>query len=611
MVTKKPDNRVFASTAPSAEVEQFPDIERGWGITFEQTNGIPPMEWFNFLQKRTDERIAYLLEHGIAEWQEAITYPQNALVQHDGKVYKAITETLGHNPLSNLNTKWTEWGLDTAVLNDYVAKTAKSNSVSSTSTDTVATSSAVKKAYDKAVEAYNRTPSNATTSQVGIVQLSNSTDSDDETKAATPKAVKAAYDRAVEAEGRGLPLGAIVAFPKEITSPQGFLKCDGTTFNQATFPDLYRALGNSNQLPNLNGEIGQLAYFPFDQAPNGWLAFDDIRTQVNSTDYPALYQLLINQYGSLEHVPLSEDRFIRGLGGGLTIGQTQADEIKQHKHKFPLAYAPSTAEFKYDITTVGYQKGATYRTDSWSTSRDEGPLMTLWKDHNAYDGSNGFGYFYNDDTAEGGEENRPKAIAFKLFIKAKNELIFWIKAYGQVVNGGELDASTLAQHLQEKADRSELANKINREELTALQSQLTTQIQESTRQNAHAEEVIWSGNAAENTPLRLSKSPTGKYLIIDLMEASSRSLSNATQELRHIVVYIPDVLTGREAAWGKIVLSLNGGTYPISQRGDAYRTYYDVTLNQYVEIHYTHTDRQIKLLGLQRWIIKQVRALLF
>ena len=58
--------------------------------------------------------------------------------------------------------------------------------------------------------------------------------------------------------------------------------------------------------------------------------------------------------------------------------------------------------------------------------------------------------------ATGGDENRPKALVLKLCIKAADtlgEAVFWIKSHGETVNAGALDAGTLAQGLQEKADR--------------------------------------------------------------------------------------------------------------------------------------------------------------
>ncbi|HHK5570842.1 TPA: phage tail protein, partial [Neisseria lactamica] len=64
----------------------------------------------------------------------------------------------------------------------------------------------------------------AGTAQAGIVQLSSATGSESEDMAATPKAVKAAYDKAVESAGKGIPVGAIVAFPRSVSRPEGFLK---------------------------------------------------------------------------------------------------------------------------------------------------------------------------------------------------------------------------------------------------------------------------------------------------------------------------------------------------------------------------------------------------
>ncbi|MEA1064756.1 pyocin knob domain-containing protein [Erwinia sp. HR93] len=100
---KRPDGEVFASGAKEGEVQEFPALSRGWGVTVdgqdatgssvtEPTNGIPPMEWFNRVQQRTDESILWLLQNAIPEW-EAGTWPQKAVVIHDNVVYRAARET--------------------------------------------------------------------------------------------------------------------------------------------------------------------------------------------------------------------------------------------------------------------------------------------------------------------------------------------------------------------------------------------------------------------------------------------------------------------------------------------------------------------------------------
>ncbi|MFC0920438.1 phage tail protein [Pasteurella multocida] len=238
----------------------------------------------------------------------------------------------------------------------------------------------------------------------------------------------------------GLPVGSIVSFPKNIT-PAGFLKANGTTFNQATYPDLYIANGNSNILPNLHrSDVGMTAYFAVDQIPEAWIAFDSIHDLVNQQNYPELYQYLVAKYGSISSVPLAEDRFIRNAGNGINVGEIQSDEIKKHIHKTPLSH-----------NSNDYQQMSQYYHDV-SQVLTAPFVMTL-------DGSGGTNNVYarqiNDLAAEGGEETRPKAIAFKLCIKTKNtfdDVVFWIKAFGDVVNSGTLDASRLAQSLQNKAD---------------------------------------------------------------------------------------------------------------------------------------------------------------
>ncbi|MFZ7224352.1 tail fiber protein, partial [Avibacterium avium] len=128
----------------------------------------------------------------------------------------------------------------------------------------------------------------------------------------------------VRVGGDSLPVGAVLAFPRAITNPQGFLLADGSTFGSSTYPDLYRALGNSNRLPDLRrSDVGMTAYFATDQIPDGWIAFDSIRSQVTQQRYPELYRYLVAKYGSIAAVPLAEDRFIRNIGSKLTVGQHQ------------------------------------------------------------------------------------------------------------------------------------------------------------------------------------------------------------------------------------------------------------------------------------------------
>ena len=93
-------------------------------------------------------------------------------------------------------------------------------------------------------------------------------------------------------------------------------------------------MGDSNQLPDLtHSDAGMTAYFAVDNIPAGWIAFDEIATQVTEQRYPELYRHLVGKYGSIARVPKVADRFLRNAGNGLSVGQTQSDEIKKHVHK--------------------------------------------------------------------------------------------------------------------------------------------------------------------------------------------------------------------------------------------------------------------------------------
>ncbi|OAM43904.1 hypothetical protein A7Q00_03715 [Eikenella halliae] len=239
-----------------------------------------------------------------------------------------------------------------------------------------------------------------------------------------------------QAGGKGLPVGAVIGFPRAVTSPEGYLKADGSTFNQATYPDLHRVLGG-NKLPNLTrSDIGMTAYFPFDDIPDGWIKYDEIAVKVTQSAYPELYRKLVAQYGSIDAVPKADDRFIRNASGSLTVGTQQGDAIRNIKGTFSMLESRGTE------TTGAFNKQSATLTPSSFRSPGQGANFVL-----EFDAAR---------SVPTADEVRPKAIAMVLCIKAKNSLddvVLWIKAYGKVTNAGVLDASTLAAGLQNKSDK--------------------------------------------------------------------------------------------------------------------------------------------------------------
>ncbi|HHF3826880.1 TPA: pyocin knob domain-containing protein [Haemophilus influenzae] len=329
-----------------------------------------------------------------------------------------------------------------------------------------------------------------------------------------------------ETGGDGVPIGAVVSFPRAVTNPVGFLKADGTTFNQQTFPDLYRTLGDSNQLPDLTrSDTGMTAYFAVDNIPAGWIAFDSIRTTVTQQNYPELYRHLVGKYGSIAAVPKAEDRFIRNAGNGLQVGQTQEDEFKRHVHRVPIDYdswfnhsSQGSKNPYFDYTTFAQS------SDLWST---------LGYDN--ADSDNGF--VSPKDTSQmatGGDETRPKSLILKLCIKAKNtfdDVQFWVKAFGVVENAGALDAGTLAQNMQALSESVE--QKIEENKQSTLQeinnakadiNQQFLQAQKNLSQIGTLKKV-WEGSVSTGS-ITLSEKCFGKTLILYLQSSESHRLDD-------------------------------------------------------------------------------------
>ena len=323
-----------------------------------------------------------------------------------------------------------------------------------------------------------------------------------------------------DAGGDGVPIGAVVSFPRAVTNPVGFLRADGSTFSQQTFPDLYRTLGNSNKLPDLTrSDVGMTAYFAVDNIPAGWIAFDEIATQVTEQRYPELYRHLVGKYGSISNVPLAEDRFIRNTGNGLNIGQTQSDEIKKHVHRVRTHWADSSdSSIFYDKTKTVIDSRLRTATTTDDNLSDNGFMHPL----------------LDTPMATGGDETRPKSLILKLCIKAKNtfdDVQFWVKAFGVVENAGILDAGTLVQNMQALSARVEQKIKENKQS-TLLEinnakadiNQKFLQAQESLSQISTLK-TVWQGNVSSGS-INISEKCFGKTLILYLQSSSGHRLDD-------------------------------------------------------------------------------------
>lgn len=179
-IVKKPDIRVFASGAKTGEILSFPDVLRGWGITLDQTQGKPPIEWMNDAFNRIDLNNLYLLQQGIPEWDGAIRYPINSIIKHADKIYLCTAENENNEP-SSASDKWSLYIRNASEKDAGILKLATQAEVNTGTNDTNAVTP------KKLAEKLKKLPE-ASLTQKGIVQLTNTVD-DSEDKSATPKSV--------------------------------------------------------------------------------------------------------------------------------------------------------------------------------------------------------------------------------------------------------------------------------------------------------------------------------------------------------------------------------------------------------------------------------------
>ncbi|BBE98685.1 phage tail fiber repeat protein [Haemophilus influenzae] len=463
-------------------------------------------------------------------------------------------------------------------LNNYIPLNKRSSAVNSNDENNVATSKAVKTAYDKGVEAEELantkwTAKSATETEPGILPISHKTDGADKNKFASEYAVG-------EAAKKGLPLGAVVSFPRAVTNPNGFLRANGSTFNASAFPDLYKVLGNSNTLPDLTrSDVGMTAYFAVDNIPAGWIAFDEIATQVTEQRYPELYRHLIDKYGSINSVPKVADRFLRNAGNGLSVGQIQEDDLKRHVHRVPIDY-----DSWFDDSSQG-------RNNSYFDYTTFAQSSDLWSTlgYDNADGDNGF--VSPKDTSQmatGGDETRPKSLVLKLCIKALNsfdDVVFWIKSHGEVTNAGTLDAGRLAQDIQQlSAKTQQIERQSNQNEKLSLE--LKNQLSQIKNKEPTSRK-IWQGNVTNGSGvLTLSESIINKNLVFYLQPSRGHTLSN--NDVNTVSCYIDSTLPD------------------VRRTRFAFTAYWDGGLRNFkIEIV---SEKQIKLIDASSFYLKMITA---
>jgi hypothetical protein len=106
-IYERPRPDIFASGAPTSEIQPFQAWARGLGIAFDETNGFPEYTGLNGLFNALNTYIKYLEQNGFAEWIDTLEYPVGAGVRVGLSWYRARTKNTNKPP----STSQTDWEL--------------------------------------------------------------------------------------------------------------------------------------------------------------------------------------------------------------------------------------------------------------------------------------------------------------------------------------------------------------------------------------------------------------------------------------------------------------------------------------------------------------------
>ena len=117
----------FANSAPSNEIEAFPDYDRGLGVAFVETDGKPEMKGLNGLFSLLTVSLLALKQRGILAWTTGFEYKQGAFVVESNRLYQAKTDNTSKQPSLSQND-WQVWASVSDIdvdANGNIIKTAK------------------------------------------------------------------------------------------------------------------------------------------------------------------------------------------------------------------------------------------------------------------------------------------------------------------------------------------------------------------------------------------------------------------------------------------------------------------------------------------------------
>lgn len=168
----------FANSAPSNEIEPFPDYDRGLGIAFDETDGKPEMKGLNGLFSLMTVSLLALKQRGILNWTTGFEYKQGAFAVESNRLYQAKVDNTSKQPSLSQN-EWQVWASVSDIdvdTNGNIIKTAKAGGAFTLKVDDASTTVKGVARAATATEVANKSNVNAYVTPSNAALIAQSTD---------------------------------------------------------------------------------------------------------------------------------------------------------------------------------------------------------------------------------------------------------------------------------------------------------------------------------------------------------------------------------------------------------------------------------------------------
>ena len=167
----------FANSAPSNEIEAFPDYDRGLGIAFDETDGKPEMKGLNGLFSLLTVSLLALKQRGILMWTTGFEYKQGAFAVESNRLYQAKTDNTSKQPSLSQND-WQVWASVSDIdvdTNGNIIKTAKAGGAFTLKIEDASTTVKGVARFATATEVVNKSNVSAAVTPKNVADMFNRT----------------------------------------------------------------------------------------------------------------------------------------------------------------------------------------------------------------------------------------------------------------------------------------------------------------------------------------------------------------------------------------------------------------------------------------------------